>query len=169
MDLHIKKWTEDSILPSIAHKGDAGVDCFIRCFKKPLIDKKTSEKKLIELDSDTYTLKPLERVGCPLGFATVIPAGYYAAVVPRSGNALWKGLSIVNTPGTIDAGYRNEWMAIVINLSNEEVDLHRGDKICQFILRKLVDYDLVEVKSLEDSKRGLGGFGSTDLTTHSDL
>ena len=163
MELHIKKWTQDSILPSIAHKGDAGIDCYIRCFKKPFIDKNSGEKKLIEIDGNTYTLKPMERIGCPLGFATAIPEGYYAAVVPRSGNALWKGLSIVNTPGTIDSGYRNEWMAIVINLSGEEVELQKGDKICQFILRKLVDYDLKEVDSLEDSDRGLNGFGSSGM------
>ena len=163
MDVHIKRWTEESKLPTMAHKGDAGVDCYIRCFKKPEYDNRSGEKKLIEIESDTYTLKPLERIGCPLGFATVIPEGYYAAVVPRSGNALWKGLSIVNTPGTIDSGYRNEWMAIVINLSNEDVKLIKGEKICQFILRKLDDFDLIEVKSLEDSDRGLGGFGSSGI------
>ena len=163
MDLNIKKWTKDSILPTMAHKGDAGVDCFIRCFKKPQFNSKSGEKILIELDTDTYSLKPLERIGCPLGFATAIPEGFFAAVVPRSGNALWKGLSIVNTPGTIDAGYRNEWMAIVINLSNDEVELKKGEKICQFILRKLEDFKMVEVESIKDSDRGLGGFGSSGI------
>jgi len=163
MELYVKKWTEDSTLPTMAHQGDAGIDCFIRCFKKPVLDKISGDKNLIEVKSDTYTLKPLERVGCPLGFATAIPEGFYAAVVPRSGNALWKGLSIVNTPGTIDAGYRNEWMAIIINLSNDEVELSKGEKICQFILRKLEEFKIVEVKSLEDSERGLGGFGSSGM------
>jgi dUTP pyrophosphatase len=96
-----------------------------------------------------------------LGFATAIPQGYYAAIVPRSGNALWKGLSIVNTPGTVDAGYRNEWIAIVVNLSNEDVIIESGEKICQFILRKLVLFNLKEVDDLENSDRGFNGFGST--------
>lgn len=161
MIIKIKKWDKGSILPKIAHKDDAGVDCYIRCFKKPMVDKESGKKELIEIDSNTFTLKPLERIGCPLGFATAIPKGYYAAVVPRSGNALWKGLSIVNSPGTIDSGYRNEWIAIVINLSNNDVVLEKGEKICQFIIRRLVDIDLEEVNNLEESERGLGGFGST--------
>lgn len=161
MIIKIKKWGKGSILPKIAHKDDAGVDCYIRCFKKPMVDKESGKKELIEIDSNTFTLKPLERIGCPLGFATAIPKGYYAAVVPRSGNALWKGLSIVNSPGTIDSGYRNEWIAIVINLSNNDVVLEKGEKICQFIIRRLVDIDLEEVNNLEESERGLGGFGST--------
>jgi len=75
--------------------------------------------------------------------------------------ALWKGISIANTPGTIDAGYRNEWGAIVVNLSNEDVVLKKGERICQLIIRKLVDYEFEEVKELPSSNRGLGGFGST--------
>ncbi|MFX1385459.1 MAG: dUTP diphosphatase, partial [Promethearchaeota archaeon] len=123
--------------------------------------KKDGKKELVEIDSETYTLKPLERIGCPLGFATAIPEGFYFKVVPRSGLALWNGLSIVNAPGTIDAGYRNEWMAIVVNLSNEDVVLKRGERICQIVLGKLYDYEFVETEKLPDSDRGLGGFGST--------
>ena len=67
----------------------------------------------------------------------------------------------MNTPGTIDAGYRNEWMAIVVNLSDRPVTLKKGDKICQFIIRKLVDYEIIETDELSVSERGLGGFGST--------
>jgi dUTP pyrophosphatase len=98
-----------------------------------------------------------------LGFATAIPEGYYVSVVPRSGNALWKGLTILNTPGTIDSGYRNEWMAIVVNVSNENVTIEKGERICQFILQKLIDFDLDPVENLPESERGLGGFGSTGL------
>jgi len=159
MKIPIKKWTKDSVLPKLANKTDAGFDCFIRGFKKPVVEK--GEKKLVEVETDKYVLKPLERVGCPLGFATAIPDGYYAAVVPRSGNALWRGLSLVNTPGTIDSGYRNEWMATVVNLSNEDAVLEKGEKICQFIIRKLESVELTEVETLTDSERGLGGFGST--------
>ncbi|TFG18634.1 MAG: dUTP diphosphatase [Promethearchaeota archaeon] len=161
MKFLVKKWAEDAKLPEKSHHDDAGFDCFVRCFKKPLV--KNGKKELIELDVDEYTLKPLERIGCPLGFGTAIPVGFYAAVAPRSGNALWKGLSIVNTPGTIDAGYRNEWMAIIVNLSNEEVTIKKHEKICQFIIRKLPETEMIVVKDLPDSDRGLGGFGSTGV------
>ena len=156
--LPIKKWKTDAILPKRAKNGDAGADCFINGFKRITNGQK---KQLEELTEDEYTLAPLERVLCPLGFATAIPEGYYAAVVPRSGLALWEGLSICNTPGTIDAGYRNEWGAIVVNLSNSPVTLHKGDKICQFIIRRLVEYDFEIMPELPASDRGLGGFGST--------
>jgi len=158
LKLLIKKWRSDALLPKIAKKGDAGADCFINRFKK-IIDaqKQTTE----ELDVEQFTLQPLERIGCCLGFATLIPEGYYAAVVPRSGLAWWEGLSLVNTPGTIDAGYRNEWMANIVNLSNHPVVLKKNEKICQFILRKLEDYEIEVVEQLPDSERGMGGFGST--------
>ena len=145
--------------PKPSNPGDAGADARITGFKK--IINENGKKELVEIDSDTYTLKPLERVGCPLGFATAIPEGYYFKVVPRSGLALWDGISIVNSPGTIDAGYRNEWMAIVVNLSNRDVVLKKGERICQIILTKVYDYEFVETEKLPDSDRGLGGFGST--------
>lgn len=161
MKLPIKKWTNDSKLPERKHNDDAGFDCYIRGFKKIITE--NNENKLIDLNVEKYILKPLERIGCPLGFATAIPLGYYVSVVPRSGNALWKGLTILNTPGTIDSGYRNEWMAIVVNVSNENITLEKGERICQFILQKLVDFDLDPVENLPESERGLGGFGSTGL------
>ena len=119
------------------------------------------KKQLEEINSDSYTLKPLERIGCPLGFATAIPEGFYFKVVPRSGLGLWEGLSIVNSPGTIDTGYRNEWMAIVVNLSNKEVILRKGDRICQIILGKIHNDEFMETDRLPESERNLGGFGST--------
>lgn len=158
LELPIKAWNENAKLPKVATDGDAGADCFINGFKKIISGEK---RKLEVLNAEDFILDPLERILCPLGFATAIPEGYYAAVVPRSGLALWEGISIVNTPGTIDAGYRNEWGAIVVNLSNRPVTLHKGDKICQFILRKLEAYTFNVVKDLPESERGLGGFGST--------
>ena len=145
--------------PESSNRFDAGADARIIGFKE--IINENGKKELVEIDSDTYTLKPLERVGCPLGFATAIPEGYYFKVVPRSGLALWDGISIVNSPGTIDAGYRNEWMAIVVNLSNRDVVLKKGERICQIILAKVYDYEFVETDNLPESDRGLGGFGST--------
>ncbi len=154
-----KKTRHDAVLPEIIKEGDAGADARIIAFKKIIFGK--HKKELIEIEADSYTLKPLERIACPLGFATAIPEGYYFKVVPRSGLALWNGISIINSPGTIDSGYRNEWMAIVINLSNENITLNKGDRICQLILSKMYDYEILEVDELPESERGLGGFGST--------
>jgi len=159
LGIPFKKIRDGTILPRPSKPGDAGADARIMGFKK--IFKTKEEKKLIDLDTDSYVLKPLERIGCPLGFATAIPKNYYFKVVPRSGLALWDGVSIVNSPGTIDSGYRNEWMAIVVNLSNNDVVLHKGDRICQIILSKMHQYEVLEVDELQDSERGLGGFGST--------
>lgn len=159
MLIPLKPLRKGLIIPKPSKLGDAGADARIMGFKK--IIKENGKKELIEIDSDSYTLKPLERIGCPLGFATAIPEGYFFQVVPRSGLALWDGISIVNSPGTIDTGYRNEWMAIVVNLSNNEVTLKKGDRICQIILGKLHNYEFIESDKLPESVRGLGGFGST--------
>ncbi|MGV9172501.1 MAG: dUTP diphosphatase [Promethearchaeia archaeon] len=142
ISIPFKKLRDGVEVPKFAQPGDAG-------------------KNLMDVDSETYTLEPLERIGCPLGFSTAIPEGYYFKVVPRSGLALWQGISVVNSPGTIDSGYRNEWMAIVVNLSNKNVILKKGERICQLILGKLHPYEFQETEILPTSERGLGGFGST--------
>ena len=159
LTIPFKKINEEVIIPKPSKKGDAGADARIMGFKKILTEE--GKKELVEVKTYSYTLKPLERVGCPLGFATAIPEGYYFSVVPRSGVGLWDGLSIVNSPGTIDTGYRNEWMAIVVNLSNRDVILRKGDRICQIILGKVHSYEFKEMEQLPESERGLGGFGST--------
>ncbi|KKN09547.1 hypothetical protein LCGC14_1045370, partial [marine sediment metagenome] len=112
-------------------------------------------------DKTQFTLFPLQRVDCRLGFATEIPKSYYAQIVPRSGLALWNGLTILNTPATIDSGFRNEWMVIIVNISNKEVKLKVGDRICQIIIRKMIDFEFEEVEELNKSERGLNGLGST--------
>jgi dUTP pyrophosphatase len=155
----LKKLNKDLIIPEPSKPGDAGADARIMGFKK--IVSEENKRELIDIKSETYRLKPLERIGCPLGFSTAIPEGYYFKVVPRSGLALWDGISIVNSPGTIDAGYRNEWMAIVVNLSNKEVTLKQGDRICQIILGKMYNFEFIETEELPASERGLAGFGST--------
>lgn len=159
LSIPIKILNKDTEIPEISRLGDAGADARIIGFKKIII--KGEKKGLKDINVDSYRLKPLERIGCPLGFATAIPEGYYFKVVPRSGLALWEGISIVNSPGTIDSGYRNEWMAVIVNLSNREVTLKKGERICQIILAKIYDYEFIETKSLPESERGLGGFGST--------
>ena len=159
--IKLKEITKDSRCPKKQKEDDAGIDAYIRCFKQITYNYEM-EKTLFMLNKDIYVLKPLERIACPLGFTTEIPKDYYAQIVPRSGLALWKGITILNTPGTIDAGYRNEWMAIIVNLSNKEVTLKKGDRICQIIIQKKIKYKIKKVRELGSSKRGLNGFGSTE-------
>ena len=159
LSIPIKKSSKDTIIPKPSKLGDAGADARIMGFKKIFTEE--NKRELQDINANSYILKPLERIGCPLGFATAIPEGYYFKVVPRSGLALWEGISIVNSPGTIDSGYRNEWMAIVVNLSNKEVTLKKGDRICQIILCKMHEYEFIDTEQLPESSRGLGGFGST--------
>jgi dUTP pyrophosphatase len=159
ISIPLKKLKNETFIPKPSKPGDAGADARIIGFKK--IIHENNKKQLIGVETDSYTLKPLERIACPLGFSTAIPEGYYFKVVPRSGLALWDGLSIVNSPGTIDAGYRNEWMAIVVNLSNHDITLKKGERICQIILSRKFKYKFIEVNELPESERGKDGFGST--------
>lgn len=106
-------------------------------------------------------LKSGERKLIGLGFATEIPEGYYVAIVPRSGMAVKQGVTVVNTPGTIDADYRGEWKVCLINLGNELVYIKKGDRIAQGIMLKYEKAKFEEVESLEETQRSSGGFGST--------
>lgn len=113
--------------------------------------------------SETLTLKPGERTLVPTGLAMAIPQGYEAQVRPRSGLALKKGISMVNTPGTIDADYRGEIGVILINHSNEDFQIARGDRIAQLVIQKVYHPQIVEVTELDETERGEGGFGSTGV------
>lgn len=155
--IKIKRIGKDAKLPQKQKEGDAGYDCFIRRFK----DINIHERSLCDSKYNKVHLHSFQRIVCMLGFATEIPDGYYAQVVSRSGLALWNGIIVINTPGTIDSGYRNEWTAIIVNISTEIITLNIGDRICQIIFRKLVDVEFEEVKELNDSERGLNGLGST--------
>ena len=107
------------------------------------------------------TLKPMERSLIPTGLFIELPEGYEAQIRPRSGLALKKGISIVNSPGTIDADYRGEIGIILINLSNIDFVVNDGERICQMVINKVETISWSEVGSLEDSERGEGGFGHT--------
>jgi dUTP pyrophosphatase len=106
-------------------------------------------------------LKPLERKLIPTGLFVEIPAGFEAQIRPRSGLALKKGITVLNSPGTIDADYRGEVGIILINLSNEDFVIENGERICQMIIasHEKVQWNLVE--KLEETERGEGGFGHT--------
>ena len=127
--------------PSYAHHGDAGADL---------------------MTTVDVTLRPGERALVPTGIAVALPEGYVALVHPRSGLAARHGLSIVNAPGTVDAGYRGEIKVLLVNLDpHREVTLHRGDRVAQLVFQRVEHARFVEVAHLPDSGRGAGGYGST--------
>ncbi len=109
------------------------------------------------------TLAPLERARIATGFALGLPDQYEAQIRPRSGLAANHGLSVLNTPGTIDADYRGEIQVILVNLSNSPVTLQRGDRIAQMVIAPVTHAQLHEVEELSTTERGVGGFGSTGV------
>lgn len=113
--------------------------------------------------TEPVSLLPLERKLIPTGLFIELPAGFEAQIRPRSGLALKKGISVLNTPGTIDADYRGEIGVILINLSNQEVVIESGERICQMIISKHETIQWEEVSVLEESLRGAGGFGHTGV------
>ena len=128
-------------LPAYAQPGDAGADL------RSAVD---------------ITLAPGERAMVPTGIAIALPDGHAAFVHPRSGLAIKHGLSMVNTPGTIDAGYRGEISVLLINHDpREPIDIKRGDRIAQLIIQRVEHAAFVEAIELPDSSRGSRGFGST--------
>jgi dUTP pyrophosphatase len=110
---------------------------------------------------DPVTLNSLERALIPTGLFIELPVGYEAQIRPRSGLAVKHGISLVNTPGTIDADYRGEIKVILVNLSNEAYEIHDGDRIAQMVIAKHESADWVEVEELMETERGAGGFGHT--------
>lgn len=108
-----------------------------------------------------FTLQPLERRLVRTGLALAIPAGFEAQVRPRSGLAVKHGLSLPNTPATVDSDYRGELMVAMINLGTEPVAVVRGMRIAQLVFQRVETVELVEVDELPGSERGAGGFGST--------
>jgi len=134
--------------PSYAHPGDAGADLVTR------VD---------------VTIAPLARCTVPTGVAIALPDGYAAFVHPRSGLAARSGLTIVNAPGTVDAGYRGELHVTLLNTdSGTPVVLRRGDRIAQLVVQRVSKARFVEVERLPGSVRGTGGFGSTGGFTRAD-
>jgi deoxyuridine 5''-triphosphate nucleotidohydrolase (dut) len=106
-------------------------------------------------------LKPMERIMVPTGLFLEIPVDYEAQIRPRSGFAIKKGITIINSPGTIDADYRGEVCIILVNLSNENFVIEDGERICQMVIAKHEKAEWDNVEILFDSERGSGGFGHT--------
>jgi len=113
------------------------------------------------LAAEDFTLEPGARHAVATGLAVAIPEGYEIQVRPRSGLALKHGISVPNTPGTIDSDYRGEVKVIMINFGAEAFAIHRGDRIAQLVLAPVTRAGWAEVDELDDTQRGAGGFGST--------
>lgn len=111
--------------------------------------------------TESIILKPLERTLVPTGLFIELPQGYEAQIRPRSGLALKHGLTILNSPGTIDADYRGEIRVILINLSNEEFVISDGERICQMVIASHEQVNWIQVDTLDETDRGAGGFGHT--------
>lgn len=141
--LKIQKLDKTMKIPEYAHIGDAGLDLYsaLDCI-----------------------LRPYERRKVPTGIKVAIPEGFAGFVQPKSGLAIKSGLSLVNTPGLIDSGYRGEICAILINLDpDKDFIIKRGDKICQLVIQKVENVEIEVTDKLDDTSRGKGGFGSTGL------
>src|SRR3954471_17903969 len=137
VEISLRRLHPDAVVPSYAHPGDAGADL---------------------CTTVDVRLAPGERALLPTGLAMALPEGYVALVHPRSGLAARCGLSIVNTPGTVDSGYRGEIKVMLINLDpREPVVLKRGDRIAQLVVQRFEQAHFVDVEELPASARGAGG------------
>ena len=141
--LRVERLTETAIMPEYANNNDSGMDVFL---------------------DEELNLKSGERGCFKTGIRLLIPVGYEIVARPKSGLAIEKGITLVNTPGTIDEGYRGEVMMIVINHSDEDVHLSKGSKLAQLVIQKFTQCHLIEVDSIDtDTNRSTGGMGSTGL------
>lgn len=130
----------------------------------PLPRYETEQAAGLDLRADIdgeRTLQPLERMAIPTGLALALPPGYEGQVRPRSGLALKHGITLLNSPGTIDADYRGEVHAVLVNLSREPFTVRRGDRIAQLVVAPVTQGTIHEVYLLDTTVRGEGGFGST--------
>ncbi|OIP75137.1 MAG: deoxyuridine 5'-triphosphate nucleotidohydrolase [Oscillatoriales cyanobacterium CG2_30_44_21] len=139
--IKFQKLHPDAQVPSYAHDGDAGADIYT-----------VSE----------VILQPFDRAAIATGLAVDVPNGYEIQVRPKSGLALKHGITVLNSPGTVDAGYRGEIQVIMINLGKEAYTFAKGQKIAQLVLKPVTKADYIEGE-LGTSDRGTGGFGSTGL------
>jgi len=143
LEILISKVNPDAVIPTYAKAGDAGADLY-------------SVQDLV--------IQPGHRVLVKTGIAIALPTGYVGLVHPRSGLALKNGVSVVNTPGTIDAGYRGEIGVVLINHDlNESFGVKKGDRIAQLVIQKVENAKFISVDNLPESERAGGGYGSTGI------
>lgn len=143
LEILVTKLDEDAVIPTYAKSGDAGADLY-------------SISELV--------LAPGQRALVKTGLAIAIPTGYVGLVHPRSGLGLKNGISVVNTPGTIDAGYRGEIGVVLINHDlTESFQINKGDRVAQLVIQKVENAQFKVVNQLPDSARATGGYGSTGV------
>ncbi len=136
----VKRLSPDAKIPKAARTGDVAFDLY---------------------STMDYELRPGERFAVPTGIAVEIPRGYEGQVRPRSGLALKEGVTVLNTPGTIDSGYRGEVHIIMVNHNGKSFKISKGMRISQLAIRPVPEVEFIEVDELSDTERGEGGFGST--------
>ena len=142
MTLRFRRVHPDAVLPAYAHPSDAGMD--VRSV-------------------DELTLAPGRRALVHTGLVMLLPPGYEAQVRPRSGLALKSGVTVLNTPGTIDSGYRGEVGVILANFGEADFRVKPGDKIAQIVVAPVTQAEIVETEDVDETDRGAGGFGSTGV------
>lgn len=140
LNIPVVRLTDTAVLPTYAHVGDAGMDLYA--------------DEDIMLGNETWNL-------VSTGVAMSIPEGYVGLIHPRSGLAAKHGITVLNAPGTIDAGYRGEIKVILLNGTDKDFVVRRGDRIAQLVVQEFVHGDIVEVSTLDDTERSTNGFGST--------
>ena len=142
MTLRFRKVHPDAVLPSYAHPSDAGMD--VRSV-------------------EDLTIAPGKRALVHTGLVMLLPPKYEAQVRPRSGLALKSGVTVLNTPGTIDSGYRGEVGVILANFGDADFPVKKGDKIAQIVIAPVTQPEIVETTEVDETDRGAGGFGSTGV------
>ena len=140
LNIPVVRLTDTAVLPTYAHVGDAGMDLY-------------ADEDII-LGNETWNV-------ISTGVAMSIPEGYVGLIHPRSGLAAKHGITVLNAPGTIDAGYRGEIKVILLNGTDKDFVVRRGDRIAQLVVQEFVHGDIVEVSTLDDTERSTNGFGST--------
>lgn len=138
--LEFRRLSPHASPPRYSHPGDAGMDL---------------------ASAAAVTILPRARTAVPTGLALAIPKGWVGLLHPRSGLARRHGITLANSPGTIDAGFRGEVQVLLINLGEDTVEIAAGDRVAQLVLQRVGEARLVEVDDLDDTVRGTGGFGST--------
>jgi len=161
--VQIKKLFEDVVVPQYAKEGDAGMD--VRAYlSKDFMDKEYGNPlnlpALYYSDTSVF-IQPGERKIIPTGIKVAIPLGYEIQVRPRSGMAVKKGVTVLNSPGTIDSGYRGEIGVILHNTTMLAQEIEHGERIAQLVLSEVPTIEWEEVEELSETSRGEGGFGST--------
>lgn len=154
--VQVKKLHPAAIVPAYKTKGAAGLDLYA--------DGREATTESWRREAHDWTslfIHPKEAWLLSTGISVAIPIGYEGQVRPRSGWALKHGITVLNSPGTIDADYRGEVKVLLINLGQEKVEIKRGDRIAQLVIAKVEQATLLEVVELDETEREAGGFGST--------